>query len=155
MERLGERLPLALLGFEGVGEQPRPALGEARDLPAVRRLSRSESQTHAAPIQARKPAWVAMKRAASGWSAAGWSTAWVTYAATVTTTATAVTAGRKRKATATGMRKNASRLCENAPPERTASMLIAAMSTPVAARARRSVAGRRYTHASSPALHAE
>ena len=32
VERLRERLPLALLGFEGVGEQPRPALGEARDL---------------------------------------------------------------------------------------------------------------------------
>ena len=64
-------------------------------------------------------------------------------------------AGRKRNATATGTRKNASRAFEKAPPERTASTLIAAMSTPVVTSASSCVAGRRYTQARTPALHAE
>ena len=42
----------------------------------------------------------------------------------------------------TGTRKNASRASENAPPESTASTLIIAMSTPVAASAKRPPTGR-------------
>ena len=154
VQGLGERLPLRC-SASSASASNRDRLSARRATCSVRRARRSESSTQAAPTQARKPAWVRMKRAASGWLAAGCATAWTTYAEVVTTTAAAVIAGRKRKATATGTRKKASRACEKAPPDRTASALIAAMSTPVAARASPWPTGRRCTHASIPALHAE
>ena len=73
----------------------------------------------------------------------------------MTAAAAAVIDGRKRNATVTGTRKKASRACEKAPPDSSAITLIAAMSTPVNTSASRSDTGRRYTHASTPALHAE
>ena len=57
VQRLGERLSLALLGRERVGEQPRALRRRAARRARVRRASRSrESRTHASPTQARKPA---------------------------------------------------------------------------------------------------
>ena len=84
-----------------------------------------------------------MNRAASGSDRAGCATAWTTYADVATNVATAVATGRSRKATATGTRKKASRAFENGPPERTASTLIAAMSTPVVTAAKCAPAGLR------------
>src|SRR4026208_1177918 len=69
-----------------------------------------------------------MNRVTAGGGVPGWTTAWTTYVAVVRTTASPVNAGRKRNATATGIRKNASRACEYAPPDRTASTPIATMS---------------------------
>jgi hypothetical protein len=73
----------------------------------------------------------------------------------VTIAAAAVIDGWNRNATVTGTRKNASRACENAPPDRSAITLIATMSTPVSTSASCWDTGRRYTQASTPALHAE
>ena len=61
VERLGERLALALLGRERVGEQARAA-SASRATSSVRRASSMERRTQATPTQARKPAWVTMKR---------------------------------------------------------------------------------------------
>ena len=113
----------------------------SRDARSVRRSSRSESRTQATPIQARYPAWVTMNRVTAGCDDAGWCTvACSTYAAVVTTTARAVNEGRKRNATATGIRKKARRAWEYAPPESTARMQIARMSIAVATMANRSPA---------------
>src|SRR5262245_16822820 len=120
---------------------------------SVRRASRTESSTHATPTQAMKPACVAMKRAAPGWSATGWAVASSTYAAVATTTAAPVTAGRKRNAAVIGITKYARRTCENAPPENAARRLIATTSTTVAESANVSPTGRACTQTSTPALH--
>src|SRR6188508_1944853 len=95
-----------------------------------------------------------MNRVTAACCVPGWTTAWITYVAVVRTTASPVNAGRKRNATATGIRKNASRACEYAPPDRTASTPIATMSIAVATIANRSPTLRRWTYASTPALQA-
>ncbi len=60
-----------------------------------------------------------------------------------------MTSGRKRKATAIGTMKYATRAWENAPPERRTRIVTAQTSTTVAASAKRDPTGWRYTSASA------